>query len=825
MSLNVEANPFRELFDRVPMGLYRTTPAGEIIDVNPAFLRMIGYESKEALLQEEARSVYLNPEMRKQWLAEMEAHDTVSGFIAEWKRKDGSIIWVEENAHALRDEHGTILLYEGSAEDITARRELELKLANERAKFEQLFAAAPEAIVLCDNNAVVQRINAEFTRLFGYDQDEALGRAIDALVADGIEQMQSEADDVTDSIASGEITFVETIRHRKDGSHVHVSILGKPVVVDGERVGLYAIYRDITERVEMQTKLAEESARFEQLFDASPEAIVLCDNAGLVRRANREFYELFGFDEQDVLKRHIDEVVATDLNGLHDEANAITQQIADGQASFVETQRKKKDGTLFHVSILAKPIKIEKERVALYGIYRDISARKEAELALAQETARFEQLFSSSPEAVVLCMNNGEVARANEEFYRLFGYAPEEVIGRNIDEVVATNLNGLHDEANAITQQIADGQSSFVETRRRRKDGTLIHVSILGKSIQIDGEQVAIYGIYRDITARKEAELALEASRRKVEQLHEAADALGAAEKEEDVYQITCDAAEQVLGFSLGILCIAEEDEFICRAVSSHLSVDEFARTQMDPVGVAVQAMEEGHPVIVNGEMPKTLPAGIPRSSKSLICAPIGDMGVFQAASQKQDAFSEEDGRLLAILLGHTHVAAARLRLQEQLIKQARHDALTGVFNRHYFNELIAQEVLRSTRYNHPIGLLMCDVDRFKEINDNYGHNVGDMVLKEIAAVLQQTVRQTDMIVRYGGDEFLVVLTETGQDAEEAAERVRVAVNGSKKLREISGFHVTVSVGSIFWQPQDGTSIEEALATADAKMYDDKRSR
>ena len=115
MSLNVEANPFRELFDRVPMGLYRTTPAGEIIDVNPAFLRMIGYESKEALLKEEARSVYLNPEMRKQWLAEMEAHDTVSGFIAEWKRKDGSIIWVEENAHALRDEHGTILLYEGSA--------------------------------------------------------------------------------------------------------------------------------------------------------------------------------------------------------------------------------------------------------------------------------------------------------------------------------------------------------------------------------------------------------------------------------------------------------------------------------------------------------------------------------------------------------------------------------------------------------------------------------------------------------------------------------------------------------------------------------------
>jgi len=824
MSMNVEGNPFRELFDRVPIGLYRTTPSGDIIDVNPALLKMLGYEDKESLLKEEACSVYADPQLREQWLAEMEEHDTVSGFEGEWRRRDGSVLWVEENAHALRDEQGNILLYEGSAEDITARRLLELRLAQEKARFEQLFAAAPEAIVLCNNNAVVQRINAEFTRLFGYSEEEAAGHEIDELVADGIEAVQQEADQVTDSIASGEITFLESIRHRKDGSHVHVSILGKPVVVDEKHVGLYAIYRDISERVEMQEQLAKESARFEQLFASSPEAVVLCKNDGTVTRANQEFYRLFGHAPEEVIGRKIDEVVATNLNGLQDEANAITQQIVDGQSSFVETQRRRKDGSLIHVSILGKPIEIEGEQVGVYGIYRDITARKEAELALLEESARFEQLFASSPEAVVLCDNDGSVRRANQEFYNMFGFAPETVIGRHIDDVVATDLNGLQDEANAITQQIADGQASFVETRRCRSDGSLFDVSILAKPIEVDGQQVALYGIYRDITTRKNAERALKTSRRKVEQLHDAADALGAVENEEDVYRITCEAAEQVLGFSLGMLCIADEEGFLCRAVSSQVEMDELRRTQMDPVGVAVQAMEEGHPIIVNGVMPKTLPAGIPRSSKSLICAPIGDLGVFQAASQKTNAFSEEDGSLLAILLGHTFVAVSRLRLQVELIKQARHDALTGVFNRHYFNELIAQEVMRSSRYNHPIGLLMIDVDRFKEINDNYGHNVGDMVLKEIAVVLQETVRKTDMIVRYGGDEFLVVLTETGEDAEEAAERVREAVNGSEKLREISGFHVSVSVGSIFWKPQDGTPIEEALAAADSRMYDDKRS-
>jgi len=99
------------------------------------------------------------------------------------------------------------------------------------------------------------------------------------------------------------------------------------------------------------------------------------------------------------------------------------------------------------------------------------------------------------------------------------------------------------------------------------------------------------------------------------------------------------------------------------------------------------------------------------------------------------------------------------------------------------------------------------------------------MVLREIAGVLSATVRQTDMVVRYGGDEFLVVLTETGHEAEDAARRVRAAVKGSETLREISGFDVTVSVGHIFWHPDTGTPIEEALATADARMYDDKRAR
>jgi len=689
---------FEEIFERVPIGLYRTMPSGEIVDVNAALLEMLGYPDKRMLLTEAAESVYADPESRQHWMTEMTSKGTVSGFESQWRCRDGTLIWVEENAHAVKGPDGEIVHYEGSANDVTLRRSVQERLNTEKARFQQLFDASPEAIVLCDNDAIIQRVNEEFTRLFGYSREEALGKNIDELVAKG-------------------------------------------------------------------------------------------------------------------------------LNGLHDEASGVTSAIAQGETASIETRRRHKDGRLIDVSILGKPLMMHGQKVALYAIYRDITARVEMEAQLVEEKARFEQLFAASPEAIVLCTNEGTVLRANGEFYRLFGYSPDEVLGHNIDRLVAPQADGLHDEAQGITQQIAKGEPASVETQRRRKDGTLLHVSILGTPILIDGDQIAVYGIYRDITARKEAEAALARSRRKIEELHEAADALGAADEEDEVYHITCDAAERVLGFSLGMLCTAEEEELVCQAVSSRLDSTELKRTRIDPPGIASDVFQSGKTVILGNPQADVIPTGIPDASQSLICSPIGDVGVFVAATLDAEAFTEEDSRLLALLLGHTAVAVSRLRLQKQLIRQARHDALTGVFNRHYFNELIGREILRASRYDHPIGLLMIDVDRFKEINDRYGHQTGDMVLKEIADVLRNTVRRTDMIVRYGGDEFLVVLTETGEDADEAAVRVRHAVMRSDRLRQISGFDVTVSVGSIFWHPDSGRSIEHALAEADSRMYQDKQGK
>jgi len=159
------------------------------------------------------------------------------------------------------------------------------------------------------------------------------------------------------------------------------------------------------------------------------------------------------------------------------------------------------------------------------------------------------------------------------------------------------------------------------------------------------------------------------------------------------------------------------------------------------------------------------------------------------------------------------------------LKERATRDPLTGVYNRRYFNEVIEQELVRSRRYEHPIGFLMIDIDRFKEINDRFGHQMGDRVLKAVADLLVAQVRESDIVVRYGGDEFLIMLLETDGETEAVAERIRNAVAEWNKTNELIPFAVTLSIGAAHWDPTSTEPIEQVLAEADKRMYADKRSK
>ncbi|HYH20570.1 MAG TPA: diguanylate cyclase [Azospirillum sp.] len=150
-------------------------------------------------------------------------------------------------------------------------------------------------------------------------------------------------------------------------------------------------------------------------------------------------------------------------------------------------------------------------------------------------------------------------------------------------------------------------------------------------------------------------------------------------------------------------------------------------------------------------------------------------------------------------------------------------DALTEVWNRRHFMELAANEVRRAQRYQRPLAVLLFDLDRFKTVNDTYGHAAGDETLRVVVARARQALRATDAIGRFGGEEFVVLLPETDlEQARVVAERMRQAIGGGPVTFDAERFPVTASIGVTVWREGE-PSVEQALRRADSALYEAKQ--
>ena len=217
-----------------------------------------------------------------------------------------------------------------------------------------------------------------------------------------------------------------------------------------------------------------------------------------------------------------------------------------------------------------------------------------------------------------------------------------------------------------------------------------------------------------------------------------------------------------------------------------------------------------------------------PGTSLPVACLPLmvgnelrGVLVIESLLPQKKD-FTKEDYELLALLTNEAAVAIHSGHLHRRVERLSVLDGLTGVYNRRYFDEQLAAELKRSRRYEHPLSLIMSDIDAFKRVNDRYGHQVGDEVLREIARRMTRALRDIDIVARYGGEEFALILPNTDvESAVRAAERIRQAI-GDRPVRigerEVS---VTISLGvAAFPAYADEAAL---LAAADQALYQAKR--
>lgn len=300
----------------------------------------------------------------------------------------------------------------------------------------------------------------------------------------------------------------------------------------------------------------------------------------------------------------------------------------------------------------------------------------------------------------------------------------------------------------------------------------------------------------------------LKESKRKIELLHITARKLTRMQDAEQVYQESVNAAEAILGFDTCNVQCAEDGQFVVKASSSRsmyspgmtpddaLLKDVFKQTRCK-----VHNVENGVSVFM----------------------PISAYGVFQAF--KQDGrLDDDDIRMLELLFGHVQEALHRISLQDNLKAQAIHDPLTGLYNRYFLYQTLENQKNVSQRYHRSIAFIMVDVNGLKEVNDKLGHLVGDDLLRQVANVLVGACRTTDIVIRSGGDEFLIILPETGEELVIIANRIQAKAEEWNASAEDMLFELSFALGYSWWTPDGDEAIEEAISRADASMYENKRA-
>jgi diguanylate cyclase (GGDEF)-like protein len=196
-------------------------------------------------------------------------------------------------------------------------------------------------------------------------------------------------------------------------------------------------------------------------------------------------------------------------------------------------------------------------------------------------------------------------------------------------------------------------------------------------------------------------------------------------------------------------------------------------------------------------------------------------IGIMQVISEYGNVISPRERRLLMIFANSSAIAIDNSKLHKKTQELTITDELTDLYNFRYFKNRLSDELKRADRYRQRLSILMLDLDHFKTVNDQYGHQTGNVILREISDIIKQCVRDVDVVARYGGEEFTVILPQTDRDdAEVIAERIRetVAKNFFQNNRGRREIHITVSIGGCTY-PDGIHTLEQLLEKADSALY------
>jgi len=504
---------YRRIFECSPQVIAIVDTEGTILDVNQRIFDWLGYKPEE-LIGTNLMELPFLPEESKT-LAEEKLYQMVLGkdeplYELIFMTKKGEKRVGQVLSNPIRNGQGKLEKLLVMARDITEQKKGEEALKTSEEQFRLIIESSHAGIGMVDEAFRVVYVNDQLCRMLGYPRKEILGQDFRKFLDEGSQQFVADryvrrqrGEKIPPKYEFGIV--------RMDGERRRIEVVNTVIKDASGRKRTLCQVLDITERKQAEEAVKQSEKDYRGLFENAHDAIfVFTPEKEIILDVNHRACEMYGFTREEFIGMSVEDISKDIQLGK----KRIRETLKRGSFHSFETIHYKKGGSQIFLEINAAVVDYKGQQ-AILSINRDITDRKRAEEKLRLEKAHLDQLFESAQEGIVMADMEGKILRVNSEFRNMFGYDQEEFLGKQVDELLVPEEE--LDSGVSLTMKVAKGENVAFEAIRQRKDGSLIHVSVLGSPIVVDGGVVAVYAIYRDITERKRSEEKIKAALRERE--------------------------------------------------------------------------------------------------------------------------------------------------------------------------------------------------------------------------------------------------------------------------------------------------------------------
>jgi diguanylate cyclase (GGDEF)-like protein/PAS domain S-box-containing protein len=706
------------------------------------------------------------------------------------------------------------------------------KLKNKQY-FEELFSNVPEGIVFCDREQKIIRANKTFCDMFGYCEDEVYGHDIDDLISPGENKIELKS--LTGRAMSGEKVKAEGVRLKNDGTAFPVSVISSPVYDKNEIVGIFAIYRDISEQKAAEEALRKSEEKFRTFAESTPVVIMIYQEDKWIF-ANSMAEELTGYSKQELINMKLWDFVHPEYVDLVKERAKLRQQ-GEWPTDRYEIKIITKSGDTKWIDLKVQKIDFHgKPTIIMAAI--DITEKKSIETALKKSEEEHRLLFENVYDMILLMDVNGNVVYTNHATQRILGYSPDKA--KEINPLSLMHPDDKVNVTNLFRNVISNGEGK-IETRIKNSRGEYVWIEANGRFLD-DDKNVLI--IAREITDRKLAEMRQERFIKLQKVIIDITSEVLQQDSTESSYQRLLERAVEIIpGAEKGSILIKENGDGFAFAAAVKYNLNELKKVTFNK-NELVQGMKKEIRIIkdfgINDRLDEErrnilYKAGQVKKIEAMLSVPIVVNNKTVAFInldnyRMENAYNDESIQIAKIFGNAVAAIFQKLSLEKELKEQrdrlkvlSTHDTLTGLPNRRYIEKEALQIMQLAKRYNRKTSVVYLDLNNFKEINDNFGHETGDYFLVEIASRIKSSLRKSDLVARMGGDEFVFILPETDTDgAITLVKRIHSTLKKPLKIEE-KEMSVSGSMG-ISTFPYNGEDFNTLLRKADEAMYRAKKA-